>query len=136
MKSIKPGRGPSALGGIGSVVVGVLGVFWTIGAASMGAPSFFVLAGVVFVGIAIVQGIYHFKNASGKNRMSLFDITDANDEPDPLNEYINNVKQEDKQINTSQPERLDKINFCPYCGNKISGSSYVFCPKCGKEIRS
>ena len=37
MKSIKPGRGPSMMGGVGSVIAAIFGVFWTIGAVQMGA---------------------------------------------------------------------------------------------------
>ena len=36
MKSIKPGRGPSFMGGVMSILVGLFGVVWTIVAASMG----------------------------------------------------------------------------------------------------
>lgn len=130
MKSIKPGRGPSAMGAIGSVAVGIFGVLWTIGAASMGAPTFFVLFGIVFVGLAIIQGIFHFKNATGRNRMSLLDITDSKEEPDPLDNYFNQNRNIDDRI-------LDEsdLNFCPYCGHKVLDDSYKFCSKCGKEIR-
>ncbi|UNK17018.1 zinc ribbon domain-containing protein [Paenibacillus sp. N3/727] len=130
MKSIKPGRGPSAMGAIGSVAVGIFGIFWTIGAASMGAPTFFVFFGIIFVGLAIIQGIFHFKNATGTNRMSLLDITDSNEEPDPLDNYINKSKKIDNQI----LEESD-VNYCPYCGHKVFGDSYKYCSKCGKEIR-
>ena len=67
MKSIKPGRGPSAMGAFGSVIVGIFGVIWTIGAANMGAPPFFVLFGVVFILMAIVQAIQQL-HASGWSR--------------------------------------------------------------------
>jgi hypothetical protein len=134
MKSIKPGRGPSALGAVGSIAVGVFGVFWTIGAASMGAPSFFVLFGVVFVGLAIIQGIFHFKNATGKNRMSLLDITDKNAEPDPLDNFFvssdtHNLKDDEVEING------EDYNYCPFCGNEIDEESFVFCTKCGKQMK-
>ena len=42
--------------------------------------------GVIFIVIAIAQAVYHFKNAASKNRFSAFDITDSNEEPDPLNQ--------------------------------------------------
>lgn len=38
VKSIKPGRGPSAMSAIGSVFAVVFGIFWTIMSAKMGAP--------------------------------------------------------------------------------------------------
>ena len=46
MKSVKPGRGPSAMGAMGSVIAVIFGIFWTIAAASMGAPGIFPLFGV------------------------------------------------------------------------------------------
>lgn len=132
MRSIKPGRGPSTMGAMGSVAVGLFGIFWTVGASSMGAPSFFVFFGVIFVLLAIIQAIYHFKNATGTNRMSEFDITESGEEPDPLDKYHKkprNVNVQDYHVDT------DSLNFCPYCGYKVNNHTYAFCPKCGKEIR-
>ena len=68
MKSIKPGRGPSMMGGIGSVAAVLFGVIWTFAAASMGAPFFFPLFGLVFIGVGIANAVYSFKNATGDNR--------------------------------------------------------------------
>jgi Formamidopyrimidine-DNA glycosylase len=118
------------MGGIGSIAAGAFGIIWTIGASSMGAPPFFMLFGVLFVVIAIVQAIYHFKNATSRNRMSLFDITDR--EPDPLDDYFGG-----KQSHSKEERRLydEDIQFCPYCGTRVADSSFNFCPKCGKEIR-
>ena len=45
MKHIKPGRGPSAMGALGSVIAVVFGIFWTVSAASMGAPISFSIFG-------------------------------------------------------------------------------------------
>jgi hypothetical protein len=135
MKSIKPGRGPSAMGAIRSVAVGVFGIFWTIGAASMGAPTFFVFFGIVFVGIAIIQGIFHFKNATGTNRMSLLDITDNNEEPDPLDDYFTKSKRFDNQLHDEKYNNEDVVNYCPFCGYKVIDDSHKYCSKCGKEIR-
>ena len=36
MKSIKPGRGSSMMGGFMSIAMGVFGLIWTVLAASMG----------------------------------------------------------------------------------------------------
>ncbi|MBW5445345.1 zinc ribbon domain-containing protein [Cohnella sp. CFH 77786] len=133
MRSIKPGRGPSAMGAAGSLFTAVFGVIWTIGAASMGAPSFFVLFGVVFIIMAIVQAVYHFNNATGKNRMSEYDITDPHEEPDPLNERFGSKQRRrytDDPVNTDPGE----INYCPYCGNRIAEESHRFCANCGREI--
>lgn len=76
MKSVKPGRGPSFMGGIGAVFMAFFGVIWTVMAANMGAPVFFVLFGVGFIILAVVWGVYHFHNAAGGNRFSAFDITE------------------------------------------------------------
>lgn len=58
---------PSAAGSmvVGVVVVG-FGIFWTIMAASMGAPGFFPLFGLVFIGFAI------FGMISGTNKAERF----------------------------------------------------------------
>ena len=48
MKHIKPGRGPSAMGGIGAVAAAVFGIFWTAI-----APGFMKAFGVIFIVIAI-----------------------------------------------------------------------------------
>ncbi|MCI3922154.1 zinc ribbon domain-containing protein [Paenibacillus sp. TRM 82003] len=136
MKSIKPGRGPSAMGAVGSFAVGLFGIFWTIGAASMGAPPFFMLFGIVFIGLAVIQGVYHVKNATGKNRMSVFEITDRHEEPDPLNRYVRQQSGSDNEPAGFNGNKEQNINFCPYCGNKLSDVTYRFCPKCGQEMRS
>ena len=52
MRSVKPGRGPSLQGAIGSIFAVVFGIFWMVSAAKMGAPTPFVLMGLVFVVIA------------------------------------------------------------------------------------
>jgi hypothetical protein len=130
MRSIKPGRGPSAMGAIGSVVVGLFGIFWTIGASSMGAPPIFTLFGIVFVGLAIMQGLFHLKNATGKNRMSMFDITDSRSEPDPLNRVFGHEHQHGS-LNEDQI-----MSYCPYCGNRITNDSHSYCSNCGKELMS
>lgn len=117
MKSIKPGRGPSAMGAVGSIFAAFFGVFWTITTIKMGAPIFFSLFGVFFVIIAIVQGIYNYKNATSKNRMSIYDITDDDEESDMFNDLINNKES----------------NFCSNCGEKLEGK-YKYCPKCGQKL--
>ena len=83
MKSIKPGRGPSMMNAVGSLIGIVFGIIWTCAAASMGAPGFFPLFGLVFIGIGVVNAIYSFKNATGDNRYSAYDIVDEDEEPAP-----------------------------------------------------
>lgn len=123
MKSIKPGRGPSAMGAAGSLVAIVFGVFWTIMAYTITKDAPFPMVGIIFpafgvlfIIMGIIQTIYHYKNATGKERMSLFDITDAKEESDPLNKHFGK-----------------EISYCPYCGTKVT-DEYQFCPKCGKQL--
>lgn len=127
MRSIKPGRGLSGMGAVGAVVAAVFGVIWTIVAVQAGAPFFFPLFGVIFVILAIVQGIYHYHNATGKNRFSEFDITEDGEEPDPFHErFGNHADQEEDRPGSSAV-------FCPYCGAKAEGD-FEYCPKCGKKL--
>lgn len=70
--------------GLGAIVMGAVGIIWTIGAILLGAPWFFCLFGVAFVAIAAVQAAYGLYNAAAKNRLSSLDIVDEGEEPDPL----------------------------------------------------
>lgn len=127
MRSVKPGRGPSAMGAIGSLVGVIFGVIWIGAAASAGAPSFFLAFGVLFVLLGIGQAIYNFKNATGENRFSEFDITEEGEEPDPL---------ECRARGTWEPEEESPgggVCFCPYCGTKL-GEGFAYCAKCGREL--
>ncbi len=126
MKSIKPGRGPSFMGGVMSIFVGLFGIVWTIVVASMGG-GVFALFGIIFVAVAVVQAIYNFKNATGKNRYSAFDITDSSEEPDPLNERFGNP-----QATAQKKDDMDN-KFCPYCGTPVAGD-FEFCNNCGKKL--
>jgi hypothetical protein len=127
MYSIKPGRGPSFGGVVGGIIAAVFGVIWTIGAASMGAPPFFALFGVVFVLVAIGGTAYNLYNATSRNRFSNFDITTPGEENDPLDVMAH--KEE------APPRRADRAEakFCSQCGTQLE-NSYKFCPKCGKEL--
>lgn len=66
MRSVKPGRGPSMMGGIGAVIAIVFGVVWTLSAAQMGAPGFFPLFGVLFILVGAVQAMYNYKMQGAK----------------------------------------------------------------------
>lgn len=121
MRSIKPGRGPSFMGGIMSIFVALFGVYWTILASR--ASGAFALFGVFFVIIAIIQAVYNFKNAGSKNRYSAFDITNDEEEADPLNERFG--KRDINSVTDSE--------FCPYCGTVVAGD-YTYCNKCGKRL--
>lgn len=126
MRSVKPGRGPSAMGGIGAICAVVFGVFWTAMAASSGAPGIFPLFGVLFIILGIVQAVYHFKNATGKSRFSVMDITEEGEEPDPWEERFGQSRRE-------EGGGEGQGGFCPYCGAEVQGD-FAFCGRCGKEL--
>lgn len=127
MRSIKPGRGQSGIGAIVSVILVIFGIFWTIMAVKAGAPVFFPIFGVFFVLLGIIQAVYHFRNATGKNRYSAFDITEDGEEPDPLEERFGTDASREKE-----PDGAGAA-FCPYCGTRTEGT-YAFCPRCGKKL--
>ena len=54
MKSIKPGRGPSMMGGISALFAALFGVFWIIVVLQSGG-GFFAFFGVIFIAMALVQ---------------------------------------------------------------------------------
>lgn len=128
MKHVKPGRGPSAMGAFGAIIAVIFGIFWTVSTASMGAPAFFPIFGVLFIIIGIVQAVYNFKNATGKNRYSSFDITEDGEEPDPLEQRFSSQRPD-----SQPPQSAEDAAFCPYCGTKVEGE-YEFCPRCGKKL--
>lgn len=128
MKSIKPGRGPSMMGGVVGIFMICFGILWTILAAQ--ASPVFSLFGVLWTGIAVVNTVYDFKNAKSKNRYSDYDITDENEEPDPLNQRYGGYGQGyDQQTFQSDTDS----GYCPYCGMKVEGD-YRYCTKCGKKL--
>lgn len=114
-----------------SAIVGILvalfGVFWTILAVSMGA-GFMGIFGLIFVAVAVVNVVYNFKNATGKNRYSSFDITEDGEEPDPWNEHFG-----EKNKYTERDVSGSDSKYCPYCGAKAQGD-FEFCNKCGKRL--
>ncbi len=137
MKSIKPGRGPSMKGGIMSLAMAAFGVLWIIAVAGMGG-GFFALFGVIFVVIALVEAVYSFKNATGENRYSSFDIVDGSEEPDPLNVYYGGDEhsaspEEDSCEGRSVENHPAESLYCPYCGAAVEGD-YVYCNKCGRKL--
>lgn len=137
MKSIKPGRGPSGMSFIGSVVAIIFGVFWTIIAVNMTANAsfgmigvIFPLFGVIFIAVGVVQAVYNYRNATGENRYSVFDITDSKEEGDPADKWIKRKNENEEELR----EFTDKeLSYCPYCGAQLE-SGYIYCPKCGKAI--
>lgn len=125
MKSIKPGRGPSMMGGVVGIFMIGFGILWTVLASQ--ASGIFALFGVFWTGIAIAMTVYNFKNATGKNRYSAYDITDEHEESDPLNERFGHPQ------NTTQKKNDADNKFCTYCGTPVSGD-FEFCNNCGKKL--
>lgn len=121
MKSIKPGRGPSMMGGIAGIFMILIGIGWTVVAAQV--HWLMMLFGICWTGIAISNTVYNFKNAKNKNRYSAYDIVDAQEEPDPLNQ----------RFGTTNNRAGTSSAFCPYCG-KQADSDYDFCPGCGRKL--
>lgn len=142
MRSVKPGRGPSMMGGIVSIMMAVIGVVFMIvlinttssfdqygfGGFGSGPATIGIIFCVVFILIALIGAVYNFVNATRKNRYSAFDITDGQEEPDPLNERFGN-----NATDSQNPSSDIHNSFCPYCGCKVQGD-FEFCNACGKKL--
>ncbi|MBQ4065199.1 MAG: zinc ribbon domain-containing protein [Clostridia bacterium] len=126
MRSVKPGRGPSFMGGVMCLLIGLFGVAWTAVAAGMGGGPF-ALFGILFIAAAVLMAIYNFKNATGRNRYSVYDITEHGEEPDPLNERFGRPQS------TASKQEDAENKFCPYCGTRVA-EDYEFCNNCGKKL--
>jgi hypothetical protein len=143
--SVKPGRAPSFMGGVGSILAIVFGIVWTAMAFQLtrhspfgGIVSIFPLFGVLFIVMGVISAIYNFRQATQKNRYSVLDIADSDVEPDPLNErfgpmldaefHVESDSHADEDGRDDRPHR-----FCPYCGDDI-GEEFRYCPSCGKEL--
>ncbi len=125
MKHIKPGRGPSMMSGILGILMICFGILWTVLAAQ--ASPVFALFGVIWTCIAVVITVYNFRNATKKNRYSAYDITDSEEEPDPLNRRFGGTQS------ASGFKGDTARKFCPYCGTAVD-STYAFCHSCGKKL--
>ena len=126
MKSIKPGRGPSMMGGVVGIFMIFFGIIWTVLASQ--ASGLFALFGIGWTCIAVVMTVHNFKNATGKNRYSSFDIVDAAEEPDPLNERFGQPAEQD-----AHPTANGENKFCPYCGTAVE-DDFAYCNNCGKKL--
>lgn len=131
MKSIKPGRGPSRMNAAGNIFAAAFGVVWCIIAGSMGA-GFMIPFGILFVGFAVYQAVYHNHNATSDDRYSMFDIVDSDEEADPLNEKYACQKGNDS-FNEENDTLETSMEYCPYCGKQVA-ADFKFCPKCGKGL--
>ena len=95
---------------------------------------------MVFVVVAIVQAVYNFKNATGKERFSVMDIVDDDEEGDPTDRWVEGGMDAGESAGESEAHEKSaadfeaEVNFCPYCGAKAE-KTFRFCQKCGKRIR-
>lgn len=111
IKSIKAGHGPSVM--------------------KEGSPVLFPLFGIVFFGMGVVSAAYHYKNATSKDRYSIIDITDNEEESNPLTERFG--CEEAKFQNTRSTTYPRKNRYCPYCGDAVE-SGFIYCNSCGKKL--
>ncbi len=107
------------MGGMSSVFAALFGVVWTVIAGRI--MPFMALFGIIFILMAVVNAVYNFKNATGENRYSEYDITEDGEETDPFNEMFQNAKKD-----------FDGA-FCPYCGAKVE-KEHIYCNRCGKKL--
>lgn len=128
MRSVKRGRGPSMMGGVVGIFMICFGIFWTVMAAQ--ASGFMAIFGIIWTGIAVSITVYNFKNATGKNRYSEYDITENGEEPDPFNERFGN--REDT-FERWTPNDNSTSKYCPYCGTKVE-NDFEFCNQCGRKL--
>lgn len=132
------------MGGIIGIMVAVIGVVFMIvlinmnnsfdpfgygfGGFGSGPATIGIVFCIVFIIVAVIGAVYNFVNATRKNRYSAFDITEGNEEPDPLNERYGGG------ASGYQSTPQDAHNsFCPYCGEKVQGD-FEYCNACGKKL--
>ncbi len=130
--SVKPGRSNSAAGAAAGVFGIAFAIIWTVAAMAMGAPWFFRLFGVFFVGLMIYTTIHSIRNATGKNRYSEYDIVDMDAEPDPWDERYA-PHDEDGCFGEDAHRTGRHVGYCPYCGAAVQ-SDFAFCRSCGKPL--
>jgi len=124
-----------------SVAAVVFGILWTIIAFSITVNSpfglfgaIFPLFGIVFITVGVIQAVYNYRNATGKDRYSMYDITDSSEEGDPSAKWIKDELEHQDKKERRHYETKD-FNFCPYCGTRLD-SGYAYCPKCGEAVKS
>lgn len=133
--SVKQGRMRSAQGVAGGIFGILFGIIWTVAAIGIGAPWFFALFGVIFVGSIAFNTYISWKNATGENRYSEFDIVEMNSEPDPWDERFrsDDTEYEVKESCGHIHEKGTSASFCPYCGTEAE-TDFEFCKKCGRKL--
>jgi hypothetical protein len=136
MRSIKPGRGPSAMGAIGGIFAIIFGIGWTILAFAITRNSpfpvvgiLFPLFGICFVCLGILNVAYNIRNTVSKNRFSVLDVTSHQEEPDPLNQRFGPEQppRRTPQTSSAKPvnERLAELDQLK-ASRSISEAEYQF----------
>lgn len=150
MTSVKPGRGPSFVGGMTSLIAALVGFVWFLSARRimggigglLGPGQIFPLFGLLFTIFALANAVYNFRNATSENRHSLVDITDAYDEPDPLDPRLRRQRHNSAHVSnphtttdTSSGSTVKESSggFCPYCGRGVD-DQFSYCPGCGRRL--
>lgn len=120
---IRPSREVSSIQLVMCIAAAIFGIFWMITASSIGAGGFSMF-GIVFVLIAVIFAFIHFRNATGKKPLSLYEITDEGLDAPKKYPFDNNHAD----------DRRSQKSYCPWCGAALDNSKYIFCPKCGKQM--
>ena len=140
MKSIKGGRAPSLLSAVVAFAFALFGIVFITYMVSMmshsgfggdsGAIVIVIAFGIVWVAATAGSGIYELYNFKAKNRPSMIDITDGDEEPDPLNEYFHGKYEVESMGAPAEKGGM----YCPYCGKPIR-ADFAFCSHCGRELK-
>ena len=132
MYSLKPGRGPSLIGAVVALVIGVpFCIFWISIAVTKHAPVFFVFFGLAFLVLTLVMVGMGFYNATSRNRISQYDITSSGEERDPFERLASSPTSGSDPGSASAGGAHPAEGFCPFCGAKLD-RGFNYCPKCGK----
>ena len=94
--------------------------------------------------MGVYNAVYNYRNATSENRYSEFDITDENEEPDPLNERYGAKKS----ASSGDANAVHGGGFCPYCGAKFDAAKVIeysirgaaegkphTCQHCGQRVK-
>ena len=133
MYSVKPGRGPSLMGGIGALI-GIVFVFgWIALAQVINAPPLFTAFGFLMLVLLICQAIYQFYNATQRHRLSSLDVVQDQEEFDPIARAMGYDQKSSQNPPPPPASSPDAAKYCPYCGSPLQ-ADFEYCPQCGKDI--
>ena len=112
MKQIRRGKEYLRRSGIMAIAMGVVFLGVTIGFSVVFEAAAPLIMGLIFAAFTVGSGIHSLWQADKEDRPSLYEIT-----------------EEEEKTNSRQGE----VNFCPYCGTKVS-DGYLYCSNCGKKL--